>query len=84
MNKKSLRKFSLISLICGVAVLAIAYFFFHYVTDSGITLIKQAEAGKPFVTDLIGQLGTLFIFSSAVSFISSLIFFSKDPSSSDK
>ena len=80
MNKKSLRKFSLFSLICGVVILAIAYLFFHYVTDSGITLIKQAEAGKPFVTDLIGQLGTLFIFSSAASLLASFVFFKNDTS----
>lgn len=75
MNRKSLLRFSLITFIAGICVLAIAYFFFHYVTDSGITLIHQEEAGKPFVTSLIGQLGVLFIFSSAASLISSFVFF---------
>lgn len=73
MNKKFL-KLSLICLIISIFVLAVAYFFFHYVTDQGITLIKQEEAGKPFVTDLIGQLGVLFFFASAFSLIISIIF----------
>ena len=75
MNKKSLLKFSLILLIVGLCVLAIAYFFFHFVTDEGITLTWHPEAGKPFVSDMIGQLGTLFLFGSAVSLIAALVFF---------
>ncbi len=78
MNKKTLLKFSLINLIIGLIVLIIAFFFFHFVTDSGITLIFQKEAGKPFVTLLIGIFGVLFIFASAISFISALVFFNKD------
>ena len=75
MTKKSLRKLSLVCLLIGLAIFLIAYFFFHFVTDDGITLEWHPEAGKPFVTDLIGQLGVLFIFASAMSFISSIIFF---------
>lgn len=73
--KKKLLKLSLITLIIGISVMLIAYFFFHFVTDDGITLTWHPEAGKPFVTDLIGQLGTLFIFASAMSLISALVFF---------
>ena len=73
MNKKLL-KLSLICFIIAVFVLAFAYFFFHYVTDTGITLIKQEEAGKPFVTDLIGQFGVLFLFSSVLSLIIAIIY----------
>ena len=74
MDKKLVRKFSIVTLIVGVVLLAISYFFFHYVTDSGITTVHQPEAGKPFVTEMLGDLSVLFIFSSAVSFIYSLIF----------
>lgn len=77
MTKKNLLRLSLVCLIIGIAVLAIAYFFFHFVTDEGITLVWHPEAGKPFVTDLIGTLGVLFIWSSAMSFISAFIFFGK-------
>ncbi len=77
MTKSKLLKLSLACLIIGLAVLAIAYFFFHFVTDEGITLTWHPEAGKPFVTDLIGTLGVLLIWSSAMSLISAFIFFGK-------
>ena len=78
MNRKNLLKLSLITLIIGLLVLAIAYFFFHFVTDEGITLTWHPEAGKPFVTDLIGFFGVLFLWSSAMSLISALVFFKKE------
>ena len=73
--KNKLFKLSLITLIIGLAVLVIAYFFFHFVTDDGITLTWHPEAGKPFVADMIGQLGVLFLFSSAMSFISAHVLY---------
>lgn len=78
MNNKSLKKFSLITLIIGLVVLVIAFFFFHFVTDTGITTVFQKEAGKPFVTLLIGIFGVLNVFASLISFISAIIFFPKD------
>ena len=76
--KKKLLKLSLVTLIIGLCVLAINYFFFHFVTDSGITTTWQPEAGKPFVADLIGNLGVLFIFGSAVSALCALVLFEKE------
>lgn len=76
--KRKLLKLSLITLIIGFCVMLIAYFFFHFVTDDGITLTWHPEAGKPFVTDLIGQLGTLFLFASAMSLISAFVFFGEE------
>ena len=78
MNKKNLLKLSLITLIIGLAVLAIAYYFFHFVTDDGFTLTFHEEAGKPFVTDLIGFFGVLFIWGSAMSLIFALVFFKEE------
>ena len=78
MTKQKLFKLSLITLAIGLGLLAIAYFFFHFVTDSGITFTWHPEAGKPFVTDMIGQLGVLFLFTSAMSAISALVFFDED------
>ena len=77
MTKSKLQKLSLVCLIIGLVVMAIAYFFFHFVTDDGITLVWHPEAGKPFVTDMIGMLGVLFVWSSAMSLICSIIFFDK-------
>lgn len=78
MTKKNFQKLSLITLIIGLIILIISYFTFHFVTDEGITLTWHPEAGKPYVTILIAIFGVLFIFSSAISFIISLVFFKED------
>ena len=78
MTREKLFKLSLITLIIGIVLIGIDYFFFHFVTDSGITLTWHPEAGKPFVTDMIGQLSVLFLFASAMSAISALVFFDKE------
>ena len=78
MNKKNLLKFSLICLICGIVILGIAFYTFHFVTDSGLTLTWHEEAGKPFVTELIGDLGVIMIGASVISLISSFVFFKKE------
>lgn len=78
MTKKNFQKLSLITLVIGLIILIISYFTFHFVTDEGITLTWHPEAGKPYVTILIAIFGVLFIFSSAISFIISLVFFKED------
>jgi multisubunit Na+/H+ antiporter MnhB subunit len=75
MSKKNLLKLSLITAIIGVVVLFLAYFCFHFVTDEGITFVWHAEAGKPFVTILIGIFGVLFMWTSTISLILALICF---------
>lgn len=77
MTKKNLYKFSLITLAIGLFILLLAYFCFHFVTDEGITLVWHAEAGKPFVTLLIGIFGVLFVFASAISALFALIVIEK-------
>lgn len=69
MTQEQLKKFSIICLIISIIIFAVNYFFFHFVTDEGITFVFHEEAGKPFVANLIGILATLFLFSSAISFI---------------
>ena len=77
MSRKSLLKFSLINFIIAIFVFAVNYFFFHFVTDTGISLTWNPEPGKPFVSNLIGGLGVLFVFSSVTSLISAFVFFKK-------
>ena len=43
-------------------------------TDDGITLVWQAEAGKPFVANLIGIFATMFLFGAVSAFVASYIF----------
>ena len=71
--KKKLLKLSWITAVIGACVLVIAYFFFHFVTDEGITLVWHAEAGKPFVT--IGIFGVLFLFASVMSLLIACCFY---------
>ena len=75
--KNKLNKFSLVSFISSAVVFVINYFFFHFVTDDGITLVWHPEAGKSFVADLIGQLGVHLLAAAIISFMISVIFFPK-------
>lgn len=76
--KKKFLKLSLWSFIAGAFVFVFNYFFYHFVTDDGITTVWQAEAGKPFVAELIGNLGVLFIYAAAMCLLVALIFFNKN------
>ena len=71
--RKRLNKMAIACLIIAIVVFIINYFVFHYVTDDGITFIWHPEAGKPFVTDLIGQLGASMVFASIISALSAKI-----------
>ena len=76
--RKKLFKLSWITLVIGLGLLAITYFFFHFVTDEGIALVWHPEAGKPFVTDMFGMLSVLFLFGSAMRTLIALIFKEKE------
>ena len=71
---KKLRKLGLIEFIMSAVSFVIDYCFFHFVSDEGITTVWQPEPGKPFITDLIGLLGTLFLFAATTCFIASYVF----------
>ena len=77
MTRNKLLKFSLYSIIIATIIFVINYFFYHFLTDDVFTTIFQEEAGKPFVANLIGQLGTLFVFLSGASLLSAFIIFDK-------
>ena len=81
--RKRLLKLSLWQAIIAAVVFVINYFFYHFVTDEGITTVWQPEAGKPFVADLIGNLGVLFIFGSIVSLLVAFIIFDKNDRNED-
>ena len=72
--KNKLNKFSLVSFISSAVVFIINYFFFHFVTDDGISLVWHPEAGKPFVADLIGQLGVSLLFLAIAAWMIGVIF----------
>ena len=75
--RSKLLKLSMWQGIIAANVFVINYFFFHFVTDDGITFTWQPEPGKPFVADLIGNLGVLFIFGSVITLLLAFIIFDK-------
>ncbi len=76
--KQKLLRLSVIMIAIALFILLFNYFFFHFVTDEGVSLIWHPEAGKPFVAELIGDLAVLFIFGSAVSLLLALVVFNDD------
>ncbi len=75
MNKLKLLKLSLYNFIAGIATFLIDYLFYHFVTDEGFSFTWNPEAGKPFVSELIGELGVLFIFASIFCLISAFVIY---------
>lgn len=75
--RKKLLKLSGISAIISAFIFGFNYYFFHFVTDEGFTLTFHEEAGKPFVADLIGQLGVHFLFFAFATLLIALICFPK-------
>lgn len=72
--KKKLLTLSSRCLVLALALLACAYFCFHYLTDSGFTTLWHPEAGKPFVTELVGDLGILFLFAGIFTRMAAWVF----------
>jgi len=72
------RKFTIFGIICivlALAVFALSYGMFHYLTDAGFTTQWQPEAGKPFVTEMVGNLGVMLLGSGILSLLAGKIFF---------
>ena len=73
--RKNLLKLSGISAIISAIIFGFDYCFYHFVTDEGFTLVFHEEVGKPFVADLIGQLGVHFLFLCFGALLVALICF---------
>ncbi len=75
--KQKFLKLSRLSYGLSLLIFALDFFMYHFVTDNGISLVFREEAGKPFVTLLLGILGVLFLFSSILSLLIARIFYSE-------
>lgn len=75
MKKKWIR-LGLICITLALVLFALSFGLFHYLTDSGFTTVFQSEAGKPFVTEMVADLGVLFLFGGCMSLLASRIFYS--------
>ena len=66
-----------VSFVISALILVFNYFFFHYFTAKGFTKTFHKKAEKPFVSNLIGQLGVHFLFLSLASLLIAFICFPK-------
>ena len=78
MHREKFLKLSLYCLIISIIIFIINYFFYHFVTDDGISLTWNPEPGKPFVSNLIGNFAVMFLFASVISLLIAQIFYPKD------
>ena len=77
MRKKCV-KFGVICLVLAVLVIALSYVMFHHMTDSGFTSQWQPEPGKPFVTEMVADLGVLLLCNGILSLLAGRIFFPEE------
>ena len=73
--KKKFEKLSVRSFVLAAVLLALSFVMFHFLTDSGFTTVFQQEAGKPFVTEMMADLGVLFLFSGILCRMIAKIFY---------
>ena len=75
--KKKLTVLSRWCFALAVVAFAVDYVCFHFLTNSGFTAVWQPEAGKPFVTEMVGILGVLFLFASIMCLLTGRILFAE-------
>ena len=73
--KQKFKKLSNWCFLLTVILFALSFVLFHYLTDSGFTSVWQPEAGKPFVTEMVADLGVLFCFGGIFCRMIAKIFF---------
>jgi hypothetical protein len=73
--KQKMQKLSAWCFGLSLVTFALNYVCFHFLTDAGFTAVWQPEAGKPFVTALVGQLGVLLLFGAIMSLLAAKILF---------
>ncbi len=77
--KKKFKALSLWSFVLTAVIFAVAFYVFHYVTaDGSFTLVYHKEAGKPLVSQMLANLGVLFLFSGILNLLIAKIFFPND------
>ena len=77
--KKKFKTLSVWSFILALVIFVLAFFVYHFVTAEGaITLVYHKEAGKPLVSQMLANLGALFLFSGILNLLIAKIFFSNE------
>lgn len=74
--KKKFDILAIWSFALAVGIFLLAFYVFHYVRPNGaFTLVYQKEAGKPLVSQMLANLGVLFLFSGIMNVLIGNIFF---------
>ena len=75
MNRKKLVLLSIVCLLLALAVFYLDFWIYHYITPEGtVSPVFRQEVGKPLITQLLGNLGVMFLFSSLMSMVLAIIF----------
>lgn len=76
--KKKCNTLAIWSFCLALAIFILSYFLYHFTLPGGaITFVWQPTPGKPFVTNMVANLGVLFLFSGIMSLLVGKIFFSE-------
>jgi len=78
MEKRKFIKLSIYSFSLSIVSFLLTYFVFHFVTDEGITFAWHEEAGKPFVTNMLGVFSVLLLFMGVASLLIMHVFCDKN------
>ena len=62
----------------AAVLFVMSFVLFHFLTDTGFVTTWQPEAGKPFVTEMVADLGVLFLFSGILCRMIAGIFFHRE------
>lgn len=83
-TRKNLLKLALIFAILCAVFFVLNYFCYHYTDDSNSDKPGEGrffftsyheDCRKPFITDLLGQMGICWLFASATCLILAIVFF---------
>lgn len=73
--RKKFRTLALWCFLLALGVFVLSYLLYHFTLPGGaFTLTRQPEPGKPFVTELLANLGVLFLFGSIMGLLIGNIF----------
>ncbi|MBE5730907.1 MAG: hypothetical protein E7350_03045 [Clostridiales bacterium] len=73
-TKSGLMWLSLITFLLAAVIFVFAFFFYHFFGANGFSRQYSKQPHKPFVSNMIANLGVLFLFASILSLIAAFLF----------
>ena len=76
--KKKCNCLALWCFVLALGIFVLSYLLYHFTLPGGaITLVWQSTPSKPFVTELVANLGVLFLFAGILSLLVGKVFYSE-------